>query len=48
MSEHSTERQIPLILIGVGLLLYAIAAFVHAGTAGVAPDRGQGNGAVLT
>lgn len=37
MSEHSTERQIPLILIGVGLLLYAIAAFVHAGTAGVAP-----------
>lgn len=37
MSEHAKERQIPLILIAVGLALYAVAALVHAGTAGVAP-----------
>jgi hypothetical protein len=35
LSEHATERQIPLILIAVGLCLYAIAAFVHAGAVGV-------------
>src|SRR4051812_35859224 len=37
LSEHATERQIPLILIAVGLALYAVAAFMHAGTRGVAP-----------
>ena len=37
MSEHATERQIPLILIGTGLALYAIAAVVNAGTRGVVP-----------
>jgi hypothetical protein len=37
MAEHATERQIPQILIGVGLVCYAIAAFVHAGTRGVMP-----------
>jgi hypothetical protein len=37
MSEHATERQIPLSLIAVGLVLYAVAAFLHAGTRGVAP-----------
>jgi hypothetical protein len=36
VSEHATERQVPLILIGVGLVCYAIAAFAHAGTNGVA------------
>jgi hypothetical protein len=37
MAEHATERQIPQILIGVGLACYAISAFVHAGTRGVMP-----------
>ena len=37
MSEHATERRIPLILIAVGLVLYAVAAFIYAGTRGVLP-----------
>lgn len=37
MSSHATERQIPFVLIGVGIVLYVVAAIVHAGTAGVAP-----------
>ena len=37
MSEHATERQIPLILIGLGVVLYAIAALVNAGSRGVVP-----------
>jgi hypothetical protein len=37
MAQHATERQIPQILIGLGLVCYAIAAFVHAGTRGVMP-----------
>lgn len=37
MSEHATERRIPLILIVVGLALYAVAGFVRAGSAAVAP-----------
>jgi hypothetical protein len=37
LSEHATERRIPLILIAAGLVMYAIAAVIHAGPAGVAP-----------
>jgi hypothetical protein len=37
LPAHATERQIPLALIGVGLVLYGVAALVHAGTAGVVP-----------
>lgn len=35
MADHPKERQIPLALIGIGLALYVLAAFVHAGAAGV-------------
>ena len=37
MPEHAKERQIPLALIGLGLALYVVAAFVRAGAAGVGP-----------
>ena len=37
MAEFAKERQIPLILIGVGLGLFAISAFVHTGAHGVVP-----------
>lgn len=35
MSDHAKERQIPAILIVVGLGLYVLGAFLHAGTGGV-------------
>ena len=35
MSDHPKERQIPLILIAVGVVVYVLAALVHAGPDGV-------------
>lgn len=37
MSDHPKERQIPYVLIAVGLAMYAIAAIAFAGPRGVAP-----------
>lgn len=37
MAEHAKERQIPLALIGLGVALYVVAAFVRTGAAGVGP-----------
>jgi hypothetical protein len=37
VAAHATERQIPLILIGVGFAAYGVSALMHAGSAGVVP-----------
>lgn len=37
MSDHAKERQIPLILIILGVGLYVLAAFIRTGPAGVGP-----------
>jgi hypothetical protein len=37
LTDHAKERQIPLVLIGLGLALYVVAAFVRTGPQGVGP-----------
>ncbi len=37
MADHAKEKQIPLVLIAIGLALYVVAAFAYAGANAVLP-----------